>query len=879
MQYSKKAGDVLKELNAALSGLSSSEAKRRLEQYGLNELREEKKISPLKIFISQFKSIVVWILIAATIVSTILGEYVDAIVVAVILILIAVLGFVQEYRAEKAIDALKRMASLKATVKRGGQKIEIDAREIVPGDILILEAGDKVPADARVIASFNLETQEAALTGESTPIKKITGPLPENIALADRKNMLFSGTIVTSGRGEAVVTGTGMQSEIGRIASMIQNVEAEETPLQKKMDQLGKLLGKIVLAVAAVIFALGAFLQDKPVVEMLKFAAAVAVAAIPEALAGIVTIALAIGTKRMLKRNALVRKLPSVETLGSTTVICTDKTGTLTVNQMTVKKLFVNNKEVDVTGSGYEPKGDFIFNGKKIESKEMDLLLVIGALNNDAEISEGRVIGDPTEGALVVSAAKAGLLKDDLIEKYPRTEEIGFTSERKMMTTLHKVGKKEIAYSKGAPDMMLGKCSHILVNGKVKKLAKEDREKILQVNREFAQQALRVLAFAYNPRPSKNPEKEMVFVGLQGMIDPPREEVKAAIEKCRTAGIKIVMITGDHELTAKAIAKEIGLEGRSITGQQLEGMTNLEDVVEDIAIYARVNPEHKIRIVDALKKKGHIVAMTGDGVNDAPALKKADIGIAMGITGTDVSKEASAMILTDDNFASIVNAVEEGRGTYDNIRKYFAFLISGNIAEVLIIFLGIIFGLPLPMTATQILLINLVTDGLPALALSADPFEPNAMAKKPRKPNEPIWTKLSAFIVTYPIILTIAALSVFSWFYFKRGDLLAAQTAVFLTIGMSELYQSFTCRSTIYPVFKVGAFKNKYLLMAVGTSVAVIAGSIFIPSIGKYLDMAPLAIAEFFAIMLIASAPSIAIEVSKALGKEGKEVAVPVEGS
>lgn len=875
MHYSRKADDVLKELNVASGGLSSSEANRRLGQFGLNEIKEEKKISPLKIFISQFKSVVVWILIAATIISAVLGEYVDAVVIGVILALIAVLGFIQEYKAEKAIDALKKLASLKATVKREGRKIEIDAKEIVPGDILILEAGDKVSADARVIASFNLEIQEAALTGESTPVKKITDSLPEKTALADRKNMVYSGTIVTSGRGEAVVTGTGMQTEIGRIAALIGEVEAEETPLQKKLNQLGKWLGAITIAIAAIVFIAGVIKGGK-ILEFLIVAVSLAVAAVPEGLPAVVTISLAIGTTRMLKRHALIRKLPSVETLGSTTVICTDKTGTLTVNQMTVKKVFVNGKIIDVTGSGYDPKGDFIFNGKKIEAKELDLLLLIGALNNDAEVKENKVIGDPTEGALIVSAAKAGLLQEDLIEKYQRVEEIGFTSERKMMTTIHKIGKKDIAYSKGAPDVLLGKCTHMLVNGKVKKLAKEDREKILQINRDFAQQALRVLAFAYNPKVSNAPEKAMVLVGLQGMIDPPREEVKLAIEKCKTAGIKIVMITGDHEITAKAVAKEIGLEGRSVTGQQLDEIKNLEEVVDEISIYARVNPEHKIKIVDALKKKGHIVAMTGDGVNDAPALKKADIGVAMGITGTDVSKEASAMILTDDNFASIVNAVEEGRGTYDNIRKYFAFLISGNIAEVLIIFLGIIFGLPLPMTATQILLINLVTDGLPALALSADPFEPNAMAKKPRKPSEPIWTKLNAFIVTYPIILTIAALSIFSWFYFKRGDLLAAQTAVFLTLGMSELYQSFTCRSTIYPIFKIGPFKNKYLLLAVGTSIIVIVTSIFIPTLGKYLDMAPLTTWQILAVTLIASAPSISIEISKSLGKEGKGAINPV---
>src|SRR3989344_3064150 len=560
MQYSRKADDVLKELNVASVGLSSTEARRRLEQYGLNEIREEKKISPLKIFISQFKSVVVWILIAATVVSTILGEYVDAIVVAVILLLIAVLGFVQEYRAEKAIDALKRLASLKATVKREGQKLEIDASEIVPGDILILETGDKIPADARVIASFNLELQEAALTGESTPVKKITDALPEKTVLADRKNMVFSGTIVTSGRGEAVVTGTGMQTEIGRIASMIQDVEAEETPLQKKMDQLGRWLGKIVLAVAAVVFAMGTFLQDKPAVEMLKFAAAVAVAAIPEALAGIVTIALAIGTKRMLKRNALIRRLPSVETLGSTTVICTDKTGTLTANEMTVRKILASGKVIDVTGAGYETKGQFLYKNKPVAIDEIGLLLRIGALNNNAELKGNSLIGDPTEGALIASAAKAGLIKEELEIEYPRIDEIEFTSERKMMTTLHKRQGEKLAYVKGAPEVVLDRCSYMWLNGKAKKLTGEMKREILEANKEFADDALRVLGFAYKTIVTgKEPEKSLTFVGLQGMIDPAREEVKVAIQKCKKAGIKVVMITGDHEITAKAVAKEIGL--------------------------------------------------------------------------------------------------------------------------------------------------------------------------------------------------------------------------------------------------------------------------------------------------------------------------------
>ncbi|MDP3765913.1 MAG: calcium-translocating P-type ATPase, PMCA-type [Nanoarchaeota archaeon] len=862
--HSKPIQDVFKELSSSEKGLSEKEAEERLKQYGLNEIKEGKKISPWQIFIEQFNSVVVWILIAATIISAFLKEYVDAIVILVIIVLIAVLGFILEYRAERAIEALKRLASLKATVIRDGQKKEIDSKEIVPGDIIILETGDKVPADARLSEVFNLQTQEAALTGESQPVKKNTDVLPEKTAIADMKNIVFSGTIIVSGRAKAIVTATAMQTEIGKIATMIEEVKPEPTPLQKKMDNLGKWIGKVVIVIAIIIFIVASLFQEKSLLENLIVAVAVAVAAIPEALLAIVTMALALGTQRMLKRNALIRRLPSVETLGSTTVICTDKTGTLTVNEMTVKKMFVNGIVVDVTGAGYETKGQFLYKNKPISFDEIELLLRIGALNNNAELKNSNIIGDPTEGCLIVSAAKAGLKKEDLEIEFQRIDEIEFTSERKMMTTIHKHHGEKLAYVKGAPEVVLKLCSYIDINGKAKKLDEEMRKEIIETNKEFADDALRVLGFAYKTIiTDKEPEKNLIFVGLQGMIDPPREEVKIAIEKCKKAGIKVVMITGDHEVTARAVAKEIGLSGKVVTGQQLDEIKNLEDWVEDIAIFARVNPEHKIKIVDALKKKGHVVAMTGDGVNDAPALKKADIGIAMGITGTDVSKEASSMILTDDNFASIVNAVEEGRGVYDNIRKYIGFLLSGNISEVLIIFLGIIFGLPLPLTATQILLINLVTDGLPALALSADPYEPNAMSRKPRKQDEPIFKGLNPFLVYYPIVMTITALLIFSWFYFYKGNLFQAQTATFLTISMFELYQAFASRSTIYPAFKVGIFKNKFLILAVLSSFAVISASIFIPSIGRYLDMSPLSIFEFVFIVLVSSIGAILIEISK----------------
>ncbi len=821
--HSKSPDAVLQELSASLEGLSPEESAKRLAQHGPNELKEKKKVSPLKIFIKQFDSIVIWILIGATLISAFLEEYIDAMVIGVILVLIAVLGFFQEYRAEKSIEALKKLSSLKATVLRNGKKLEISAKEIVPGDIIMLQSGSKVPADARLLESINLKVQEAILTGESQPVSKSLDAVGEKSILAERKCCLYADTLVVAGRAKAVVFATGMQTEIGHIASLLEETEPEATPLQKKMDQLGKWIGIVVLGIAALIFileiavnpiALDALLSLhlveflREATDSLLTAIAVAVAAIPEGLPAVVTLALALGTQRMLKRHALVRTLPSVETLGSTTVICTDKTGTLTKNEMTVKKMYANGKVIEVTGAGYSPQGEFLFKGKPINPQDIGLLLTIGALNNDAELHEDYSIsGDPTEAALLVSAAKAGLLKKELEHGMPRIQEIEFTSERKLMTTVHSHDGEKLVYVKGAPEIVLSLCTSILIDGDIRALTEEDKQQLLAINHEFANDALRVLGFAYRSvhHETGNLEQKLTFVGLQGMMDPARDEVKPAIEKCKAAGIKVVVITGDHDLTAKAVAREIGLVGKSMTGALIDATPDLSAVVEDITIFSRVNPEHKLKIVDALKKRGHIVAMTGDGVNDAPALKKADIGIAMGITGTDVAKEASSIVLTDDNFASIVNAVEEGRGTYDNIRKYFGFLISGNIGEVGIIFFSILFGFPLPMTATQILMINLVTDGLPALALSADPFEPHAMTRRPRKQTEPIYKDMQAFIVIYPIALVTVSMSVFVYFL-GQGDLLKAQTAAFVTVSMFELYQAFTCRSTIYPSWQVGYF-------------------------------------------------------------------------
>jgi len=873
--HNKTIEQVLKELKTTAKGLSQAEADERLKQYGLNEIKEAKKVSPFEIFINQFNSIVIWILIAATIISAFLKEYVDSIVILIILILIAVLGFVQEYRAERAIEALKKLASLKAIVLRDGQKIEINTKFLVPGDIVVLETGDKVPTDSRLIEVFNLQTQEAALTGESQPVKKNTNELEEKTAIADRKNMVFSGTIIVSGRAKAAVAATGMQTEIGKIATLIQEVKPEPTHLQKKLDQLGKWLAILVAVVVIIVFTVGIAVHEASMIDMFIVAVSLAVAAIPEGLPAVVTISLALGTQRMLKRNALVRRLPSVETLGSVTAICTDKTGTLTVNEMTVKKIFANAKIIDVTGAGYETKGQFLHKNKPANIDDIGLLLRIGALNNNADLKDSNLIGDPTEGALIVSAAKAGLIKEELEIEYKRIDEIEFTSERKMMTTIHKHHGEKIAYVKGAPEVVLRFCNYVYINGKVKKLTEEMKKEILEVNKEFADDALRVLGFAYKTIVDTEPEKNLVFVGLQGMIDPPRDEVKAAIEKCEKAGIKVIMITGDHEITANAIAKEIGLTGKSITGQQLDEIRNLEDIVEEIAIFARVNPEHKIRIIDALKKKGHIVAMTGDGVNDAPALKKADIGVAMGITGTDVSKEASSMILTDDNFASIVNAVEEGRGIYDNIKKYVEYLLSSNLGEILTIFIAIVIGLPLPVVAIQILWINLVTDGLPALALSVDPNDPKIMARKPRNPKEGIITNFMTLrMVITGTIMMLSTLIIFK-FYRPESNLVYAQTMAFTVLVMLQMFNVMNTRSEKTSLFEMGIFSNKYLVLAIISSILFQFAIIYTP-LSRFLKTAPLGFFDWIIIILVSSSVLIAGEIVKYINKkiEAKKVAL-----
>ncbi|HOK63077.1 MAG TPA: HAD-IC family P-type ATPase, partial [Soehngenia sp.] len=718
--YDKSVDEVLKELNVDPSkGLDTESAKERLEKYGANELKEEKGKSFFKKLLAQFSDFLVLILIAAALVSFFIGETQDAIVIIAIVIVNAMLGLYQEGKAEKALEALKKMASPTAKVIRDGKTVEIDSRELVPGDIVILETGDIVPADLRIIDSKNLKIEEASLTGESVAVEKDASKVLEGeVALGDRVNMAYMSTIVTYGRGKGIVVGTGADTEIGKIATMIQTYEDEATPLQKKLNQLGKILGIATILICIVVFADG-LIQGRDPLEMFMVSVSLAVAAIPEGLPAIVTIVLAIGMNKMVKRNAIVKKLLAVETLGATSVICTDKTGTLTQNEMTVVKIYTNDKVIDVEGVGYEPKGDFKLGEEKIsplDDKNVQSLLLMGALVNDAELVENggqyKIVGDPTEGALVTLAAKGGIDVDSLNEKYPRIQEIPFDASRKMMTTFHEgyFEDKITAITKGAPDLLIQKCSHILLNGEVVPFTEELKKKVLDTNINFSKQALRVLAVAYkvfdklpdNLDP-ENIEKDMIFVGLSGMIDPLRPEAKEAIKLCKKAGIDIKVITGDYKETAFAIARDLGLvesEDEAMMGEELNKISDeeLREVVKRVKVFARVSPEHKVRIVNALKENGEITAMTGDGVNDALAIKKADIGISMGITGTDVAKNTADMILTDDNFASIVSAVEEGRIIFSNIKKFVFFLLSCNIGEILLVFLSIaVFNWPIPL--------------------------------------------------------------------------------------------------------------------------------------------------------------------------------------
>lgn len=842
LAHTVSTADLCGHLHTTSDGLTTVEATRRLTEYGPNELRAAHRVSPWTLLLAQFKNVLIIILLAATALSAVLGHGVEAIAITVIVLFAVVLGFVQEYRAERAIEALRQMAAPTATVRRDGEEVELPARDVVPGDVLILHAGNVVAADARVLEAINLQTQEAALTGESLPVDKHTAPLENpDLALGDRKNLVYAGTAVTYGRGRAIVAATGMRTEFGKIAELLQTVESSKTPLQENLDKLGHALARAAFVIVSIIAALGLW-RGQPFVEVIVFAIALAVAVVPEALPAVVTISLALGVQRLVKRHALMRRLPAVETLGSTSVICSDKTGTLTKDEMTVRKLYVAEQFLEVSGAGYEPRGEFSHDGVRIERSEpLAHLLRAAALASDAQIGNSgsggawKVKGDPTEGALVVAAEKAGLRKPELDAQFPRVHEIPFSSETKRMTTVHTTTPDGgVAYAKGAPEIILESCVSQRTADGERRLDAASRAQVLDVARQMASEALRVLAVATRAQATpQNAQQDMTLLGLVGMIDPPRSEARAAIKTCEEAGIRVVMITGDHPITAQAVARELGLlkTGRAVTGAELEEMSvaELERQVEDIEVYARVSPAHKLRVVTAMQNKGHVVAMTGDGVNDAPALKKADIGVAMGITGTDVAKEAAAMTLIDDNFASIVAAVEEGRGIFGNIKKYLMFLLSCNVGEIILMAGATLVGLPLPLTAVQILYVNLATDGLPALALAIDPPEPDLMRRSPRNPRTGIFTRpVITLMLAGGVWSALANLGLFSWALNSGHSSTEAMTMTFVSLVLIQFVAAYNFRSDRLSVMH-RPFANRWLNMAVLWEVVLLVLVIYLP--------------------------------------------------
>lgn len=833
--------EVLRLKDTSFNGLNEEEAARRLNEYGENKLKEEKKIHPINIFLRQFNEAVIYILIFAAVVSFFLREYLDGYVIISILIFNALLGFAQEYKAERSVELLRKLTSLKTKVIRNGIIKEIPTNELVPGDIIYIEAGDKVPGDIRVIESRNLQTNEAALTGESLPCSKFINPINKDVELAERNNMLYSGTIVVRGTGKGVVVETGMTTEIGKIAQLVSEVKDVKTPLQVKLSSLGKFLGIITLLICSIIFGIG-LLRNLGFFQMLLTAISLAVAAVPEGLPAVVTICLALSVQHMIKRNALIKKLKSIETLGDITVVASDKTGTLTKNEMTVRKIFVNNKIIEVTGYGYNTEGEFNYDSKRINPKDFILLLDIAATCNNAT----EKIGDPTEMALLFAA-----LKGDG-SRLERIDEIPFDSDKKYMATIH----RGFSYYKGAPEIILDMCNFIHIDGKIRRILEKDRKKILDINHSFAEDALRVLAMAYKKG------NDMHFVGMMGMIDPPKEGVKEAMEMCKRAGIRSIMITGDHPMTAKAIAHQIGMNGDIMTGKELDEIDDedLKDTVKKFDIYARTSSYHKVRILKALQANGDIVAMTGDGINDAPALKKADVGIAMSLRGTDVARDAAEMVLTDDNFSSIVGAIEYGRIVYDNIKKFVHYLISANTAEVGIILLSIIFALPLPLLPIHLLWINLMTDSWPALALGVDKSDTDVMSRKPRDPKEGIFKGLRGSIIITGILGTLVTLGVFAYVYYNIGDANEARSLALTTIIIFELFKALGVKSE--RPFSKNLFSNKWLNLACLFSLALQLIILYTP-LNTAFKVKPLDLTDWILVIGSSLVAFVIMEVSK----------------
>ena len=869
-------------------GLSPSEIDNLREKYGPNELKKKSGMTIPQMFLEQFKDFLVIILIIASIVSIAIGQITDSIVIIGIVIVNACLGVFQEYKAGKSLEALKKMSAPSAKVIRGGNLQTIPAEQLVPGDLVLLKSGDYIPADIRLTQGVNLKVDESALTGESVPVDKdASAILKADASLGDQVNCGFMSTIVTYGRGQGIVTSTGMNTVIGGIAGMLQEAEETETPLQKKLAQTGKFLGIGCLAICAIIFVLG-LLRGEEILGMFMTAVSLAVAAIPEGLPAVVTIVLALGMQQMVKHHAIMKKLHAVETLGSTTVICSDKTGTLTQNQMTVVKLFVPGAEIDVTGEGYNPQGRFLMNGKGIDfSKEpaFTRLLDIGVLCNDstleqesgADKSHWKIIGSPTEGAVTVAAAKAGKDKMKMNAAFPRLQEIPFDSRRKRMTTFHREKDGHFAaYTMGAPDVIAGLCNRILRrDGKIDVMTDADRKAILDENSALARKALRVLGMAFRPidkipeHPTpETDEHDFVFTGMAGMIDPPRKEAVEAVKVCKKAGIRAVMITGDYRDTAAAVAEKLGIissNDQVLTGAELNKMNDeeLRKAVKTVGVFARVSPEHKVRIVQAFRDNGNIAAMTGDGVNDAPALKRADIGIAMGITGTDVAKETADMILTDDNFASIVQAVEEGRVIYSNIRKFVFFLLSCNIGEILVVFLSMLFRWPIPLLPIHLLWINLLTDALPALALGTEKKEPGIMLDPPRNPKEPIIDhSMTVNIIVQSLAMTAAVLGAY-YFGGHNYNLATGRTYAFMTITLCELFRAYACRSERFTLAKIGFFSNRAMNIAAVISFLLLAVVILIPGLRSVFSVVSFNWEDWDFVILVSLIPLLFGELTK----------------
>ncbi|TCP22697.1 Ca2+-transporting ATPase [Scopulibacillus darangshiensis] len=878
--YNMSPDDVEKNTNSRMkTGLTTDESKKRLAEDGYNQLKEAKKPSAILVFLNQFKDFMVLVLLAAILLSGLLGEYLDAIAILLIVIMNGILGFVQERKAEKSLSALLALSAPTASVLRDGEWVTLPAREITAGDIIKVSSGDRVGADIRFTGTKGLAIEESALTGESVPVQKQSERISGNdLPLGDQSNMGFMGTMVTQGSGEGIVIATGMKTEMGKIAHLIQSAESMVTPLQHKLEQLGKILIALSIALTVLVVGIGVY-QGHSIYDMILSGVSLAVAAIPEGLPAIVTIALALGVQKMIRRKAIVRKLPSVETLGSTTVICSDKTGTLTQNKMTVTHLWVEGKDWQVTEGNGGMAGRFLKGGKPVDvenEKTLVQLLSYAVLCNNAEATleedendDILLKGDPTESALVVSGLKAGLTRKQLLKLYERLDEFPFDSSRKMMSVVVKNNKGErFVITKGAPDVLLEKCDAIIWNGKPQRMQRWYSEKVRKALSTLGSQALRTIAIAYKPlkgsyETADQAEKNLTFVGLQGMIDPPRPEVYESIQQCKQAGIKTVMITGDHVVTATAIAKQLDIlppDGKVLEGRALSAMTDreLENEVDQIYVYARVSPEHKLKIVKALQKKDHIVAMTGDGVNDAPAIKSANIGIAMGHTGTDVAKEASSLVLSDDNFATIRSAIEEGRNIYENIRKFIRYLLASNVGEILVMLFAMLIGLPLPLLPIQILWVNLVTDGLPAMALGVDQAEENVMTRGPRMVNEGVFSRgLGWKIISRGFLIGVMTLFAF-WLSLQQSpdQLVKAQTVAFSTLVMAQLIHVFDCRSE-RSVFHRHLLENRYLVGAVLSSVILLLIVIYTPMLQPVFHTVPLTIRDWLLILAMASVPTV----------------------